>query len=166
MKSLLPLFALIAGSFALLAACGDSGTGGELDVKLDEWSITVDKETLPKGPIEFTIKNDGERKHEFLIVKTDIAPDDLPTNDDGSFDQDAPDVDVVREVEDLEDGDKTGRTYDLDAGEYAFICNRVEEIDGTETSHYAQGMRAGFTVTEEDSSGSASSSATPTPGSS
>lgn len=149
MKSIF-LVLLAAGSLALFAACGDSGEGGKLEATLTEFEITLDKDSLPKGPIEFSINNEGERKHEFIIVKTDIAPEDLPTNDDGSFDDGAPDVDVVREIEDIEDGDEANRTYELDPGKYAFICNRVEDIDGVETSHYAEGMYAGFTVTEDN----------------
>lgn len=146
------LFLVLFGTLALLflAACSDTDGGGELRVTLDEWSITLDKTSLPEGPIQFTIKNEGEKEHDFIILRTEIAPDDLPTNDDGSADLDAPDVDEVRTVEDLEDGDETGRTYDLDAGSYVFIDNRVEEENGEEIAYYEQGMSVAFTITAED----------------
>jgi hypothetical protein len=144
---LVPLLALAA---ALLAACGDTGEGGEVNVTLREWAIETDKDSLPEGPVELTIENDGEEDHELVIVKTDIPPEDLPILDDGSFDEDAPDVDVEQEVEDVESGDRTGRTYELDPGAYVFLCNLVEDIEGTETSHFDRGMRAAFTVTEDE----------------
>jgi hypothetical protein len=37
-------------------------------------------------------------------------------------------------------------TVDLDAGSYALICNIVEEEEGEPEAHYAEGMRADFTV--------------------
>lgn len=143
------LLGVSIGALAL-AACGGSGEGGEVDVTLKEWEIIVDRESVPEGPIEFTIENDGEETHEFVIIKTDIDPGDLPTADDGSVDEDAPDIDVLQEVEDIENGDKTGRTYELDPGNYALICNIVDENDGESVAHYSEGMYAGLEVAEEE----------------
>lgn len=139
-----------AALFALLAACGSEGEGGEVDVTLTEFSVETNKESLPEGPIDFTIQNDGQREHEVVIVRTDIAIDELPTNDDGSFDEDAAGVDVEEEIEEIEDGDETGRSYTLDPGAYILLCNIVEEIDDVETSHFAEGMATEFTITEEE----------------
>lgn len=145
------LFILPALSLAALAlaACGGSGEGGKIEATLSEWEISIDKDSVPRGPIDFTIKNDGDETHEFVIIKTGIAPGELPTKDDGSVDQDAPDIDVQQEVEDIESGDKTGRTYELDPGSYVLICNIVDEKDGKTESHYENGMNRGFTVEEE-----------------
>jgi hypothetical protein len=140
----------VAAALALLAACGSDGEGGEVEVTLTEWSVTTDKELVPEGPIDFDIKNDGEREHEFLVIRTDTPPDELPTNDDGSLDEDGPDVDVEEELEDIEDGDDTSRTWGLDPGLYVLACNIVEEIDDVETSHFAEGMRTAFEVTEDE----------------
>ena len=149
MRSFLVPFAALT-ALILFAGCGDSKEGGDVDVTLSEWSIVLDKETLPEGPIEFTIENKGEREHEFVIVRTSLAADELPAKDDGSVDEDGADVDVEREVEDIEDGDRTSRTFELDPGSYVFLCNIVEDIEGEETSHYEKGMRVGFTVTAEE----------------
>jgi hypothetical protein len=143
---ILPVLALAALS---VVACGDSGEGGKIEVTLTEWEISIDNDSVPRGPIEFTIKNDGDETHEFVVIKTDIAADELQTKDDGSVDEDAPDTDVKQEVEDIESGDKTGRTYELDAGSYVLICNIVDEEDGQTESHYENGMRQGLTVEEE-----------------
>ena len=148
MRSLVLPAALIIG--ALIAACGSTGEGGDLEITLTEWSVETDVDTLPEGAITFDITNDGEREHELLIVRTDIPAADLPANEDGSFDEDAGGVDVEREIEDIESGDEASRSYTLDPGSYVLLCNIVEEIDGTETSHFAEGMWAPFAVTEDD----------------
>lgn len=140
---------LAAAAVAVLAACGDQGEGGEVNVTLSEWFVETDVDTLPKGPIEITIKNDGALQHELLIIKTDIPADELPTKNDGSIDEDAPGVDVEQEIEDIDSGDRTGRTYELDAGSYVLACNIVNEVDGEEVAHYEKGMATGFTITEE-----------------
>lgn len=145
----------------LMIGCSDTSGGGQLNITLDEWSITLDKTSLPEGPIEFTIKNDGEKQHEVIILRTDIAPGELPTNDDGSANVGAPDVDELQTIDKLDAGDKTGRTYTLDAGNYVFIDNTVAEENGEKVSYYGKGMRAGFTITKEGESPSAAASAPP-----
>ncbi len=135
----------------VLAACSsDSGEGGDLDVVLDEYSIVTDLDTLPEGPIKFDIKNAGEIKHELLIVRSDIPGAELPTKDDGSLDEGAGGVDVEREVDDLDAGAETSRSYELDPGNYVLLCNIVDDSDGSETSHYALGMWTELTITAEE----------------
>jgi hypothetical protein len=131
----------------LLAACAsDTGEGGDLDVVLDEYSVVTDVDALPEGPIKFDITNDGAIDHDLLIVRSDIPGAELPTEDDGSFDEDAGGVDVEREINDLEPSAETSRSYDLDPGKYVLLCNIV---DG-ETSHYDLGMWTEITITPEE----------------
>ncbi|MCH7484129.1 MAG: hypothetical protein IIA90_03150 [Chloroflexi bacterium] len=134
----------------LLAACGSTGEGGDVELTLDEWSVVTDVDTLPEGPIKFDIKNAGEREHELLIVRSDIPGAELPTKDNGSFDDDAGGVDVKHDIDGIEGGDVTSRSYLLDPGNYVLLCNIVEDIDGAETSHYAQGMWTEFTITPDE----------------
>ena len=145
MKSLLVLPAALLLLFAV--SCSDNGKGGKVSITLQEWSVTEDKTSLEEGPIEFTINDKGQRSHEFQVVRTDIAADALPAKADGSFDSSAPGVDVKQKVDAIDSGGKTGRTYTLSPGKYVFICNRVETINGTKTSHFGQGMRVAFEVT-------------------
>lgn len=160
MKLLLASCAVLAG--LILVGCSDSEGGGNLRVTLNEWSISTDKTSLPEGPIEFTIKNDGKEEHELVIVRTDIPAGDLPKKNDGSADLGAPDVDEVHTVDEIGDGDETGRTYTLDAGNYVFIDNTVTDKNGVITPYYEMGMYVGFTVTKEGESPSAAASASPT----
>ena len=134
----------------LLAACGSTGEGGDVELTLVEWSVATDVDSLPEGPIKFDIENGGEREHELLLVRSDIPGAELPTKDDGSVDEGAGGVDVKYDIDDLEAGDKTSRSYALAPGNYVLLCNIVEEIDGIETSHYAQGMWTEFTITPDE----------------
>ena len=143
--------ALLAATLITLSACGDTGEGGEVDVTLKEWSVEPSVDTLPDGAIIFNTKNEGpDQDHELVIIKTDFAADELPTKDDGSVDEEASGLDVEGTVREVEPGDENSGSYTLDPGKYVFICNRVNEIDGQKTAHYAQGMRAAFTVTASE----------------
>jgi len=136
--------ALLAATLITLSACGDSGEGGEVDITLKEWSLEPSVVTLPDGAIIFNTKNDGpDEDHELVIIKTDFAADELPTKD-------ASGLNVEGTVREVEPGDENSGSYTLDPGKYVLICNRVNEIDGQKTAHYAQGMRAAFTVTASE----------------
>lgn len=150
---MLGLFATIA---LFAAACGDTGEGGKVSVTMKEWSLTVDPASVLKGPVEFTIKNEGQKKHSVLIIKTSIPPGELPKKDDGSVDTGAADVDVQHEIDDINDGDDTSRTYQMDPGTYVLISNTVQDENGVKTADYSQGMYASLTVTEGSGSPSAS----------
>lgn len=157
-------FGLIATVALFVVACGDSGEGGKVTVTMKEGSLTVDPASVPKGPVEFTIKNDGAKQHSLLIIKTSIPPGELPKKDDGSIDKGAANVDVQHEIDEIDGEDDTSRTFDMDAGTYVLISNTVQEENNVKTADYSQGMYASLTVTEGSGSPSASavSSATPT----
>ena len=163
-RFLLLLLGLLAAIALFVVACGDSDEGGAVTVTLKEYTLTVDPVSVPKGPVEFTIKNDGEKQHSLLIIKTSIPPGELPTEDDGSVNKDGADVDVQHEIDEIDDGDETSRTYDMDPGTYVLVSNEVQEDNDVKTADYSEGMYAQLTVTEGSGSASATtaSSATPT----
>jgi uncharacterized cupredoxin-like copper-binding protein len=158
------LFCAVAVScFALAVACSDddddddddasptatSGEGGgggaSLAVTLQEWAVNPETASADAGTIEFTVENTGpENEHEFVILRTDLDPGALPTNDDGSVDESGEGIEVVDEVEELAVGDTATLTVDLSAGNYVLICNLVDEE--TEEAHYEFGMRTAFAV--------------------
>lgn len=155
---------LLVASFA--TACGDddgddadvtpaattstdntpAGDDNVLAVELVEFSVVPEKASVPAGSITFRVTNNGpEDEHEFVIIRSDLAPNELPTADDGSVLED--DVDVVDEIEGLAVGDSGEVTVDLEPGAYVLICNIVqEEDDGTIEAHYERGMRTRLTV--------------------
>ena len=93
----------------------------------------------------FNVTNEGpDDIHEFVVFQTDLAPDALPTNDDGSVDEEGEGVELQGEIEDIAVGDTQNLTVDLPAGNYVFICNIYDAAE--QEAHYQEGMRVAFTV--------------------
>ncbi len=137
----------------LLAACGGGGgtteggatvpttTGGgaSIAVALGETGAThmylrLNQSSVAAGSVTFTITNEGQKKHEFVILGIDTQAADLAVEGDA-----AEEPNVIDEAEDIEAGDTVSLTVDLVAGHYALICN--------EPHHYERGMFADLTVT-------------------
>ena len=117
------------------ASCGGDGGIGATEV---DFSITLDESSATAGDLTFDVTNDAEQIHEFVIFKTDLAEDALPTNEDGTVDEEGEGIELIDEIEDIEAGSTESLTVTLDAGSYVFICN----LPG----HYAQGMHTSFTA--------------------
>ena len=129
---------------ASVGASDDPSSGATtVNVTLQEFSVIPDNATAPAGEVTFHVTNDGpDDVHEFVIFKTDLEPDALPTAEDGSVDESGEGVELIDEIEDIPVGESQDVTVTLDAGSYVLICNIVEG----EEVHYAMGMRTGFTV--------------------
>jgi uncharacterized cupredoxin-like copper-binding protein len=127
-----------------LTACGAATT---VDVSLREFSIAPSVASAPAGTVTFEVTNDGPNDvHEFVVVRTDLAPDALPTDAAGAVLEDGEGMEVVDEIEDLAVGSSETLALELEAGSYVLICNIVEEDGGETEAHYAMGMRSAFTV--------------------
>ncbi|MEX2247280.1 MAG: hypothetical protein WEC75_11405 [Dehalococcoidia bacterium] len=127
------------------AATPSGGDETVVEVLLNEFSVLPDKNSVPAGEVVFQATNEGpDDEHEFVIIRTDLAADALPTAADGSVIEE--EVDVVDEIEGLPVGETEEVTVDLEAGSYVLICNIVEEEDGETESHYQLGMRRALTV--------------------
>jgi uncharacterized cupredoxin-like copper-binding protein len=123
-----------------------SGDGGStVDVTLKEFSVAPSSAGTPAGEVTFDLTNEGpDDQHEFVVMKTDLDFTQLPQKADGSVDEDAEGIDVIDEVEAIDPGTTETLTVDLEAGSYALICNIYDKQENE--AHYAEGMRAGFTV--------------------
>ena len=146
----------------LLPACGnddDGGTdavasettsGGEASVAvtLQEFAVAADPASVQAGAVTFDVTNDGpDDVHEFVVLKTDLGPTELPTDNDGAVLEDGEGIEVIDEIEDIPVGETPTLAVDLDAGSYVLICNILQkEDDGTLEAHYSEGMRTAFTV--------------------
>lgn len=128
------------GAVVLLAlgigACSDDDEGG-VGVTLRDFAIELDDTSASAGEVTFDVHNDGPSIHEFVVFKTDLAPDALPTDEDGLVEE-GESFEPIDEIEDIAAGADHELTIDAVAGDYVLICN----IPG----HYAQGMAVGFTV--------------------
>ena len=135
----LALLAVAAGSIGF-AGCSndDADAAGTVDVTLSDFAIKLSDSSVPAGEVTFQVENKGPSVHEFVVFKTDLAPDALPTDATGDVaesDEFAP----VDEIEDIAKGASPELKVDLAAGDYVLVCNVP--------AHYRQGMRAAFTVT-------------------
>jgi uncharacterized cupredoxin-like copper-binding protein len=131
----------------LLAACSPAKAS---TATLEEWKITLNPSSLASGEVTFTINNQGEKDHEFVIVKTDLAPDALPTVADGpeagTVDEEGAGIEAVDELEDIAAGsDGNTLTVNLAPGHYVVFCNVHDE----DLIHYQKGMHTEFTVASD-----------------
>lgn len=138
--------AAVLASLALgvLAAC-QGATATTVDVTLQEWAVVVGDDSAPAGEITFSVTNDGpDDIHEFVIIRTDLDPGDLPVDEQGAVTEEGEGMEVVDEIEDIPVGETQDVTVELEAGSYVLICN-IYSADEDE-AHYAEGMRTAFTV--------------------
>lgn len=117
-----------------------------VSVRLKDYEIVPNPDSGPAGTsnYEFQISNTGPSAHEFVVAKTDLAADKLPTDSDGAVVEG--DVELIGEVEAIEAGGAQKLTASLAAGHYVFFCNIVEQGGGRAIAHYTQGMHKDFTV--------------------
>lgn len=123
-----------------------SGADTAVTVTLTEWAVVLDKTSAPAGSVAFHVTNAGTQfKHEFVVIKSDLDPADLPADATGKVDEAGAGIQFIGEVEELEIGASQDASFDLTPGKYVLICNIVEAAGGHE-SHYTMGMRVAFTV--------------------
>lgn len=144
---------LIAAMALALPACGDDeGDGGEeggggstVEVTLQEFAVSPSTASVPAGAVTFELTNDGpDDTHEFVVIRTDLEPQSLPTLENGAVDEEGEGIEPVDEVEEIPVGESRTLTVDLAAGSYVLICNIYDEDE--QESHYQEGMRTAFTV--------------------
>lgn len=125
---------------------GDTGSGGStVAVTLQEFAVIPAPASAAAGEVTFEVTNEGpDDPHELVVFKTDLDPGALPTGADGSVDEAGEGLTLIDEIEDIAVGDAPTLTVDLEAGNYALICNIYEASE--DESHYQEGMFVGFTV--------------------
>ncbi len=131
-----------ASSPAATSGTGSSagaGAGTTVNATLTEFKVELDKTQVPAGTVTFQVTNNGTIVHEFVVFKTDDAPDALPTaSEESEVNEDDPSLTSMGEVEDVDPGASKSFTADLEPGKYVAICN----VEG----HYMAGMHVPFTV--------------------
>jgi uncharacterized cupredoxin-like copper-binding protein len=136
------LGALVVVSLSM-TACG----GGEetVTITLQEFSLGADPASVPAGSVTFEVTNEGpDDVHEFVVIATDLDVTELPTVEDGSVDESGEGMEVIGEIEDIPVGETQSVTLELEAGNYALICNIYDATE--DEAHYQEGMRTPFTV--------------------
>ena len=125
----------------------DSPTKSTVNVTLSEWEIAAEPGTVKAGDVTFEVRNSGEMAHDFVIVKSDLPPGELPTSDEavdmsrlnleGSAGPFAPGTATTGE---------NGYTVNLSPGKYVLLCDIVTREGGDVESHYRNGMYTSFLV--------------------
>ena len=135
------------------AACGGGSptaaptVAGPATVKvtLQEWSVIPAPASVATGAVTFEVTNSGpEDIHEFVVIKTDLAPGALPVDETGTVTEEGAGMTVVDEIEDIPVGETQELSVTLAAGKYVLLCN-IYSADEQE-AHYAMGMRVAFEV--------------------
>jgi uncharacterized cupredoxin-like copper-binding protein len=138
---------MLAG-LLVIATLGLSALPAAADttIKVDMWDkpdgsqgMDLSASTVKAGKVTFEVTNvsKNDEEHEFLIAKTDLAPDQIPTTQAGARIQESKLPDL-QELGDLEPGESGTLTVDLTPGKYLLFCN--------EEGHFAAGMYAYLTV--------------------
>ena len=135
--------ALAVGVIAAGCSTPAAAAAKAVNATLSEFKIQADATKVAAGDVTFTITNKGAATHEFVIVRTDLAPTALPKGGDGGVEEGGP-LTVVDEVEDIEPGATKTLTVKVEPGKYAYFCNLV--------GHYVGGMRGGFEVVASSAS--------------
>jgi uncharacterized cupredoxin-like copper-binding protein len=114
-------------------------TGTPVNVLLKDFEVQPDAAVVPAGTVSFRILGQGPTRHEFIVVRTDRAPDKLPLQRDGlTVNEDAPGIDLLDEAGGLDIDDRRTLVLRLAPGNYVMYCN----LEG----HYLGGMHAALTV--------------------
>jgi Sulfocyanin (SoxE) domain len=113
--------------------------GTPLNVRLEDFKVRIDTAVVPAGTVSFRLLGEGPTTHEFIVVRTERAPNKLPLQDDGlTVDEEAPGVELVDEAGGLDIDDRQTLDLRLAPGHYVMYCN----LEG----HYLGGMYAALTV--------------------
>ena len=139
---------IMAGTFGV-TACNDSTAPSPVTVNVTEreFNIALDRASAPRGTVIFHVTNVGADTHEFLVIRTDRAPNALPTEANGSYQENGAGTSLLDEIDEVDPGQSKDLTISLDNAKYVLICNMVHvAADGSQDAHYARGMRTAFRV--------------------
>ena len=131
--------ALTLAAVALVtAACSGDGEA-DVDVSLEDGSISMSTTDLAAGELTFSSTNEGTSIHEIEVfsVPEGTETGEIPVEDNVA-DVEGAGLELIDEVEDIAPSTTADLTVDLEPGSYALICNLA--------GHYAAGMHVGFTV--------------------
>jgi uncharacterized cupredoxin-like copper-binding protein len=125
---------VLAAAVVAAALAGDASAVATVDVKLSEYAVALSTPSVRAGKVTFVVKNVGKFAHQFVVLKTTRAPDNLPRI--GVL---AAERGRVGSIETFAPGKTRRLTLTLKPGKYVLICNV--------TFHYRNGQYASFTVT-------------------
>ena len=99
--------------------------GAAVDVTLQEYAVLPAVDSVAAGEVPFTVTNAGPNDmHEFVIIRTDLAPDALPTTPDGAVDEEGAGITVIGEIEPFAPGQTMNASFDPRARELRLRLQR------------------------------------------
>jgi P-type Cu+ transporter len=109
---------------------------------MDEYSIRLDTDTVPAGPVRLVVRNAGSRGHEIQVYprrsggghSEEMSGDRLEEGAVGRLAMVLPGQEMVLDVE-------------LRAGEWELGCHLLDSENGRRFDHYDRGMKTALTVT-------------------
>jgi uncharacterized cupredoxin-like copper-binding protein len=133
--------ALLLVVAAGVAACGSGGTShpGAIKEQLRDFEIQSAVTQVKPGQVTFEVINNGPSTHEFIVDRTDLAPNGLPIDSTGlRVNEESAQLENQGEVSSLLRGSKEFLTLNLKPGHYVLFCN----LEG----HYLETMHVAFVV--------------------
>jgi hypothetical protein len=131
----------------LLSACSrgsPAASGSIVNLTLHDFRIVSSTSVTSDTEVVFQVQNRAPATHEFVIVRSDLPPDQLPIATDGlSVDEDK--LRPAGEIGEVDTGTTETLAIHLAPGRYVFFCN----LEG----HYLGGMHVVLEVSG-DASGS------------
>jgi uncharacterized cupredoxin-like copper-binding protein len=101
-----------------------------------EWGIELSRKTVPAGRVSFTVTDAGKLAHQFIVLRTNRAPNRLPMA--GAVVDLRAAGTVVGRIDSINPGAEAHLTVTLTRGRYVLLCNLP--------AHYKAGQFAPFTV--------------------
>ncbi len=141
-RAALLTFVCSAPLLASLAACSgstSSAAGSRIDVTMHDFGISVSRHSVPAGRVVLHVTNDGPSTHEINVDLTRYEAGKIPLQrDELTADEDAPGIQRVNSIEQVNLHHTGDLPLDLKPGRYVLWCN----LEG----HYLGGMHQTFDV--------------------
>jgi uncharacterized cupredoxin-like copper-binding protein len=124
------------------SACGGARPSDTTEVPtlfadMSDFKIAIDHPSIAAGHVVIGIRNRAAMLHELKVIKTDLAPDQLPV--DGATAKVREDgIQKVGGLDNISGGASRKLVVELTPGKYVLICNVA--------GHYQLGMRVGLEV--------------------
>lgn len=125
-------FLFILVCILLLSGCSENA----MKVTLDDMTVELSSQTVSAGEVTFDVVNIGSVNHMFVVIRTDLRPDELPYDPDKI--SQVLEYGLVGKIEDIAPGTSASISLDLEPGHYVVLCNKI--------GHHAARMYSEFMV--------------------
>ncbi len=152
LRSVGMLMAVVFATAIGVVACGGGGSNNKsnapvastVTVSLKEWSVEASVQQVKPGTVTFSVTNAGTMPHDFVVIKSDLPPEQLPVDADGRVIESK--VNTLGRIDAFAAGSMQTLSLDLTPGKYLLICNVVDTSGSKPVSHYENGMVASLLV--------------------